>query len=171
MGVTMDTSSLSIITIDLKYYTYEFPSSQAVLKTGYPIQSRLYDLMHIIVPVFGQTSAENYSGLLIGQCPVFLIQSAVILIVYRIIGIVAGFPFFGIFFRNDRIGLQPEFEMLMFDDSSKRSVRIRVIDNRVSLIIGFSFEQFGLKIQTAVLKTTVTVIEVPVDLSLSLIHI
>ena len=65
---------------------------------------------------------------------------------------------------NDRLVLVTlaKLEVLMFNDPSERRLRVRVVDNRVSLVVT-NILLLGLKLQTPLLKFTELVAKELVD--------
>ena len=104
-----------------------------------------YYLVHIIISVIAEATAEDHILFRIGKFLVFFIQIVVPVIVYRIIRLVTLFPCDRILSGYNRIFSASEFKMLMLYYSCIRDLFLSVIDHGITLIIALSFEQFMLE--------------------------
>lgn len=120
------------------------------------------DGIHVVIPVFAQTAAENNIFLLSRKLPVALIQRRIAFIIDGIIGLLPGLPRCAELAADDGTGLGAELEVLVFDDASPRSFRIREIHGGNTLIVGH-VQHLRLKMHRPILQLSQTVVEIAVD--------
>ena len=117
------------------------------------------DLIHVVILVLTQASAEDDLRLGIGQLLVLGIQRAVFSIVDGVIRLVTGLPLGGILAADDRFGqvvavlVLAELEPFVLDDAGPRRLAVRIVDGGVALETGL-VEQLVLKPDGACLLYT-----------------
>ena len=82
------------------------------------VQSRLNDLVHVIVLILAQTAAKDHVRLRIGQLLVLGIQGTVLLVIDGVVRLVALLPLSAVLAADDRFGLGAELKVLVLDDAS-----------------------------------------------------
>ena len=98
------------------------------------------------------------------QLLVGLEQTGILLVIHRIVRLFSGLECFGIFVGDDGTGLLSELKVLVLDDPRKRNVAFGVVDNRVSLKVGY-LQQSRLEAETPVFQMSVPIVEKGIDTS------
>ena len=100
---------------------------------------RINNLIHIVVFIFTQASAEDDLQLGVGQLLVLGIQCAVFGVVDGVIRLVTGLPLGGILTADDCFGqvvavlVLAELEPFVLDDTGPRRLAVRIVDGGVAL--------------------------------------
>ena len=116
------------------------------------------NLIHIIIPVLAQSSAEDHVALLFGKRLIAGIQRSVFGVVHRIVGLHARLPFGGIFPADDGSGLCAEFKMLVLNNPGIRLLPGGIVYNGVALEV-FHGQLLGFKPDAAVFQRAQPVAE------------
>mgnify|MGYP000164041195 CR=1 FL=1 len=107
------------------------------------------NLIHVVILVLTQASAEDDLRLGVGQLLVLGIQCAVFSIVDGVIRLVTGLPLGGILAADDRFGqvvsvlVLAELEPFVLDDAGPRRLAVRVVDGGVAWKLGLSSSSFS----------------------------
>ena len=81
------------------------------------VERRIDGLVHVVVLVLAQTSAEDDPRLGVGQLLVLGVERAVLLVVHRVVGFIAGLPLGAVLAADDGLGLGAELKVLVLDDA------------------------------------------------------
>ena len=95
-------------------------------------------LIHIIVAVLPEPTTEDHVRLSVGrQFCILLIEAVVGLVVDRVVGFISAVPVSRVFLGDDRlVGVTlAEFEVLVFDHPGIRGFGVRVVNDRVPLVV------------------------------------
>ena len=120
------------------------------------------DVVHIVILVLPQPSAENDALFLVREFFILQIEFSVLFVVDGIVRLVAEFPSGGVFAGDDRLGLCAEFKVFVFDDARERGLGVRIVDDGVALKI-VRVQHFRFKAHASVFQRAETVIVKAVD--------
>ena len=115
------------------------------------------NLIHVVILILTQASAEDDLRLGLGQLFVLGIQCAVFSIVDGVIRFVTGLPLRGILAADDRFGqvvavlVLAELEPFVLDDAGPRRLAVGVVDCGIALEVGL-VKQLILKADRAILQ-------------------
>ena len=126
------------------------------------------DLVHVVILVGPEPSAEDHPLFLLRQLTVLLIERSVLLVIDRVVRLHPALPFRRELLRNHRPrnvparSILPELEPLVFNDPRPRNLMPRIVHNSVALVI-VRLQHLGLKPHGAVLQLAQRVIKILVD--------
>ena len=128
-----------------------------------------HDGGHVVVFVFGQSSAKDDILLCFAQLAIFFGQAVVLFVVDGVVGFFAFLPCGGKLARDDRLRVvvhfvAKHFKVLVLDDAGVWYVGFGIVDHGVALEIGLR-QRLLLETDGAVFETAVAEVEVLVYLS------
>jgi len=136
------------------------------------IEDALDDVVHVVVFVFAEATAEDDILLFFAKCLILREESLIFGIIDGVIGLHAWLPFGGIFAGDDGLGLVVDglaevFEVLVLDDAGVGSVGVGVVHYGVALVVrgveGLRFESYRTVLEGAVAEVEVLVYAAGVD--------
>ena len=102
------------------------------------------NLIHVVILILTQASAEDDLRLGVGQLLVLGVERAVLLVVHRVVGFIAGLPLGAVLAADDGLGLGAELKVLVLDDAGVGRLGVGVVDDGVALIV-VGVQRLGLK--------------------------
>ena len=119
-------------------------------------------LIHVIVLVSAESSAEDHVLLFLSKLPVLCEKSVILLVIHRIVRLHAYTPLRGVFPGNHGLLLCAELKVLVLDHTCVRDFPVRIVYNRIALVV-LAVQNLCLKTHGTVLQRAQLVVEILVD--------
>ena len=118
-----------------------------------------YNLIHIVVTIFGKATAKGNIGQSSSQRLILGSKFVIALVVDGIIGLGTGRPILRIFVRYHRVGLCAELEMLVFDSARVGCFGVSIVKDSVALEIVDAVHKPMVEAQRAEIEMSKTMVE------------